>query len=126
MIQKKTQTFNSGLAAIYAAKNISLTGDVPVYRLSPEPRFLLRYKERTVGIKRHLAAMQEGYELARVIRCPMHTSVTPQDVVKVSGGRLYRIHTVQYPEDVTPPVMDLSLKEVLDGEFEEGLTGGTV
>jgi len=38
--------------------------------------------------------------------------VSTQDVAIPNDGRQYRIVQVQYPEDVQPPVMDLTLEEV--------------
>ena len=72
----------------------------------------LRYHERTVGLSRYYEALQANVRVQYVLRCPRLTSVSTQDVAIPNDGRQYRIVQVQYPEDVQPPVMDLTLEEV--------------
>jgi len=43
---------------------------------------------------------------------PRVTDVSTQDVVIPTDGEQYKIVQVQYPEDVYPPVMDLSLERI--------------
>lgn len=75
----------------------------------------LRYKERTVGFKRYYAAMQNNIKIDFVIRCPQVRTVKADNVAILIDGDQYRIKQIQYPEDVEPPVMDLTLERL--GEF---------
>jgi len=73
----------------------------------------LRYHERTVGLTRYFAALQANIKVQYVLRCPRLRDVSAQDVAIPNDGRQYRIVQVQYPENVDPPVMDLTLEEVV-------------
>jgi len=72
----------------------------------------LRYKERTVGMSRYWAAMQTQARIDLVLRMPQLRNVSLHDVVIPVDGQQYRIVQVQYPEDIDPPVMDLSLQRL--------------
>lgn len=106
----KQQTYNDGVVVIYDAQNASTPGRKPVLQLAK--KLSLRYKERTVGVTRHFTALQAEVKIDRVIRCQLHKGVTTQDIAQPNGGRYYRIVLIQYPEDIEPPVMDLTLQEV--------------
>lgn len=106
----KPQTYNDGVVLIYDAKNASAPGRKPVLQLAK--KLSLRYKERTVGVTRHFAALQAEVRIDRVLRCQLHKAVTTQDVAQPNEGRYYRIILIQYPEGIEPPVMDLTLQEV--------------
>lgn len=110
MIKKQTQTFNDGIVKIFDVKNGAAAGDKPTEVL--EIKQTLRYKERTVGYKRYLDALQAHIKVDYVLRCPRIDGVTSQDVAIPLDGKQYRIVQVQYPEDVYPPVMDLTLEGV--------------
>ena len=48
-----------------------------------------------------------------LLRCPCRPEVSTQDVaVPTLDGRQYRITLVQVPEDIHPPVMDLTLERL--------------
>ena len=107
--RNNTQSFNDGTVRVYAVKNASEPGNLPVEEL--ELKHELRYCERTVGIKRYYAALQANVQIDRVLRCNRREDVSTQDVAIVNGCN-YVIGQVQYPQDVLPPCMDLSLKRV--------------
>lgn len=109
MIQSKRQTFHDGVAEICAVKNIAAPGDRPQDGLVTVLR--LRFKRRTVGVKRYGEALQNGVKIAELLRCPLHEAVSTQNVVVLNGVQ-YRIEQVQYPEGIVPRVMDLSLSKV--------------
>lgn len=110
MLQHKAQTFNDGVLKIYSVKDSSSSGNMPVETITLKNA--LRYKERTVGFKRFLTALQQNIRVEYVLRCPRIRGVTTQDVAIPIDNVQYRIVQVQYPEDVDPPVMDLTLEEV--------------
>lgn len=107
---KKTQTFNDGSVNIYAVEDTALPGKKPVMSLTLKET--LRYHERTVGITRRAAALQDNAEIKYVLRCPCRRNVSAQDIAIPNDGQQYRIRTVQYPEDVEPACMDIELQEL--------------
>lgn len=108
---RKIQTFLDGTCAIYQVKNSAPRAAKPVPQLIQKPKHpLLRYARRTVGISRFWNAHQQNVSIDRLIRTPRHEDVSTQDVAILENGMQYDIVQVQYPEDVTPPCMDLSLQ----------------
>lgn len=107
----KPQTFNDGVANIYSVSNISSPGGMPKDGLTLKVGYL-RYKERTVGMSRYWAAMQTQARIDLVLRMPQLRNVSLHDVVIPVDGEQYRIMQIQYPEDVEPAVMDLSLQRL--------------
>ena len=106
----KTQTFNDGIVKIYCVTNSAPPPLMP--KESLQLKKTMRYKERTVGLNRHYVAKQAGVNVKYVLRCPRVRGVSPQDIAIPNDGEQYRIAQVQYPEDIYPPVMDLTLEEV--------------
>ena len=105
-----------GLVRIYSVANTAAEGDAPVEALTLKA--CMRYAERTVGIGRFYAAMQNNVKIDYVLRCRRIREVTTQDVaVPTADGKQYKIVQIQYPEGIEPPVMDLSL-ERLDADYE--------
>jgi hypothetical protein len=51
-------------------------------------------------------------KIAYVLRCPRLREISTQDIAIPNDGKQYRIENVQYPEDIYPPVMDLTLEEL--------------
>lgn len=100
----KLQSFSDGVVKIYATTAPRM--------IAPEPKRILRYHERTVGVARHYAARQANAKVSYVLRCPRLRDVSSQDIAVPNDGQQYLITLVQYPEDVQPPVMDLTLEEV--------------
>ena len=99
---RNTQTFSTAL--IYEVQYA--TPGCPRYKET------VRYKERTVGLTRRNFARQDNVVIRYVLRCPLLRDVSAQDVAIPNDGKQYRIWDVQYPEDINPPVMDLTLEEL--------------
>lgn len=123
MLQNKPQSFNDGVVKICEVDNMALDGDMPKNGLVLKRT--MRYKERTVGLTRYYAALQASVRVQYVLRCQRLRDVSTQDMAIPNDGKQYRIVQVQYPEDVFPPVMDLTLEEVsavyeIYQEVEEG------
>lgn len=103
--------FNDGMMTIYRVENRAAPGEKPKDALSKQGT--LRYQRRTVGIQRHYAAMNAGARVDLLLRVPYRRSVSTQDVaVPTLDGKQYRITLIQVPEDVNPPVMDLTLERL--------------
>lgn len=110
------QTFNDGIVNIYSVGNTAPFGGMPKDGLKLKVRSL-RYKERTVGMNRYWAAMQSSVKVDMVIRVPYTPirmmAISTQDIVIPTDGEQYRIVQIQKPEDIYPPVMDLSLERLV-------------
>ena len=107
----KTQTFNDGVLAVYSVGQSAGDGTMPRSVLLVKEK-ILRYDERTVGITRYWQGAQNNANISRLLRTPRRNNVSVQDVAIPNDGQQYRIRQVQYPKDVTPPCMDLSLERV--------------
>ena len=114
MIRKKKhdQSFQDGIVMIYDVVNTAPPGGLPNNKLAAEPKKSLRYDEKTVGIQRFEAAMQNNAKIETLLRCPRARDVSTQDIAVPIDGKQYNIRQIQYPEDIHPPVMDLSLVRV--------------
>lgn len=111
--------FNDGTVTIYAVENSAGPGNLPEAALVRKGT--LRYQRRTVGIRRHYAALTAGAKVDLLLRVPYRPEVSAQDVaVPTLDGKQYRITFVQVPEDVAPPVMDLTLERL---EMDYDLSG---
>lgn len=110
MIRKKIPNYNDGLVRIYRVENISEPGNMPKDGISR--KYTLRYKERTVGLDRYYKALNANVKVSYVLRCGLLRDVSTQDIAIPNDGKQYRIVQIQYPEDATPPAMDLTLEEV--------------
>ncbi len=106
----EVQTFGDGLCTVYEIKNTASTGKMPVEALCKKGR--LRYAERTVGMSRFTSFLQNDVEVSLVLRMPRQTWVSTQDVVIPTDGKPYRVVQVQYPQNVTPRCMDLTLERI--------------
>ena len=111
-MNKQTQTFNDGVCKIYKVENTALPGDMPKEGLISQNS--LRYHERTVGITRKYAALQSNKEVSFVIRCPEVRTVETDYIAVLVDEKQYRISWIQYPEDIDPPVMDMTLERLSD------------
>lgn len=113
MRQNQPQTFNDGMVVIWKVGNTAVPGEKPVEKL--EKKAALRFHQRTVGINRFWSALQNYVRISNVIRCQRVPNVTTQDIVTLTSGAdgtRYAIRQIQYPEDIRPPVMDLTLEEM--------------
>lgn len=112
-MSKQTQAFKDGVVSIFIIGNIAPAGNMPkeglTFKVGP-----LRYEERIVGIGRFWSAMQAQSRIDLVLRVPQLRSVSTHDVAIPNDGKQYDIKQIQYPPDVDPPVMDLSLERVVD------------
>lgn len=103
----KQNPLTDGVVRIYSVENTADPGDMPVP--TPTIKHTLRYRERTVGIKRYYTALQNDVKVDILLRVPCMRDVSTQDIAVLHNGQTYRINQVQYPEGIVPPVMDLSL-----------------
>ena len=99
------QTYNDGLVYIHetvadAAKTIQ-----------SKPKVKLFFAYRTVGVTRYYAAQRENENIAYLLRCPLWESVKRDDIA-ILNGEQFSIKLIQYPQDVTPKSMDLTLEAV--------------
>ena len=106
----KTQSYNDGVVVVYAVENIAQPGSMPADKITQKES--LRYDERTVGLNRFYAAMQNNVNIKYVLRCPRIRSISTLDVAVPNDGKQYKIVQIQYPQDVEPPSMDLTLEEL--------------
>lgn len=105
------QTFNDGVVSIYSLGDISQNGNMPKEGLTLIAGSL-RYHERTVGMGRFWTAAQATVKIDLLLRCPQIRSVSTQDIAIPIDGKQYKIVQIQYPENIDPPVMDLSLERI--------------
>lgn len=112
MRRKKTQiqTYNDGDVKIYKTTDDAEAGDMPTDK--PVFKETLRYEEQKVGIFRYNQGLQNDIRVDRLLRCPRRQGVSSQDIAIPIDGEQYEIKQVQYPKDVAPPSMDLSLEKV--------------
>jgi len=111
-MQQKPQTFNDGVCGFYSVKNTAAAAKKPVETLALKLGGI-RYSERTVGLSRFWSAKQASVQIDRLLRMPYFDTVSTQDVVITEDGNQYDIKQLQRPEDIFPPVMDVSLERVV-------------
>jgi len=97
------QTYNDGLVEIYEAVAPRELAENPIYKLC--------FEDRTVGVTRYYAAKQANAKVAHVLRCQRIKAVGTQHIAVLDGHK-YSITFIQYPANVTPLSMDLTLEEV--------------
>lgn len=105
-----TQSCNDGVVRIYSVSDAAAPGWQP--KPVPTLKVTLRYQERTMGIQRYYAGMQNQVELRRVIRVPRAGDVTSQDIAVTEDDRQYRVDLVQAVQEVWPACVDLTLAAV--------------
>lgn len=103
------QTYNDGVCDIYLTELASKPGKLPEYKNVLRER--LRYANRTVGAVRFYTAMQTDTRIDCMIRVQRRKDIRRSDVVVVNGIQ-YGIKQIQYPADVVPESMDLSLMRI--------------
>ena len=111
-MESQTLSFNDGVVTVYKVGNIALPGTTPKQGLTKKVG-PLRYEERVVGMSRFYSAMQSKVAINQMLRVPRINSVSAQDVAIPIDGIQYEIIQVQYPPNIKPPCMDLSLKKVV-------------
>ena len=110
---KEIPTFKDGTVVIYEVDNIAAKGNKPVEGLKAPAKETLRYDELQVGITRYNMALQNGNKIVKLLQCPRRESVGAEDVAIPVDGKQYKIVQVQYPPDILPPVMHLSLERLV-------------
>ena len=114
MEKTKMPAFKDGVVLIYSARDVADVGDMPDVKLSQ--KYKLCFDERIVGIARYESGMMDNTKIDMLIRTPRLEDVTTRDWAVINNGKCaYKIVRVQYPEDIMPEVMDLSLERVESG-----------
>ncbi len=111
-MQQKPQTFNDGVCGFYSVKNAAVAAKKPIQLLVLKLGGI-RYHNRTVGISRFWSAKQANVQIDRLLRMPYLADVSTQDVAVTEDGVQYSVKQIQRPEDIYPPVMDVSLAKVV-------------
>jgi len=110
-MNQMTQTFNDGVLTIYSVSNDAEPGDMAKDKLTLKVE-KLRYDERIVGMSRYWIALQAQKKIDFLVRTPRIDSVNTQDIVVPISGHHYLIKQIQYPKEVFPKSMDLSLERL--------------
>jgi hypothetical protein len=84
---------------------------MPVLELTQKVK--LRFANKTVGFRRHYAAMQAGERITRVVKVPGPPISAPGDAARIAGDpdTLYFVTLVQPIAGSSPPVTELTLDE---------------
>lgn len=106
-----TQTFNDGVLTVYKIDNIAAPGDRRKDGLKLKFESI-PYEERTVGVTRFIANLQEQSVIEQLLRIPRVNGIAREDVVIPIDGEQYRIKQVQAINNVEPKCFDLSLERV--------------
>ena len=114
MLKAKFESFSDGMVSVYKVTDLAQPGDLPVEGLVLKQT--LRYKERTVGLNRFYAALQNNIKVDFVIRCPEVRGLSEKNtdilVAILIDGQQYRVMQIQYIEDAQPPSMDMTLERL--------------
>ena len=113
---KKRQLYNDGVASIYSVTNIAAPGNKSKDGLEIKA-VDLRYSEEVVGITRFYNAKQAKITIHKLLRLPRRDIVSPLDVIIPIDDVQYTIVQIQYPQDVFPESMDLSLERI-DSKYD--------
>lgn len=108
----KQQQFNDGVLKIYKVGDVSEPGNMPKEGLTLKLKKPLRYAELKVFDSKFWAASQDNTKIERLLRIPRIEEVVRDDKVIPIDGKQYRIVQIQYPVDVLPKCMDLSLERL--------------
>lgn len=109
-MKSTSQTYNDGLVNVYKIVDTSLAGRMPKEEIVFNQT--LNYDEQKVGMIRFYTALQNNVKVENVIRCPRRPDVLAGDIAIPIDGNQYRIAQVQYPQDIDPKSMDLTLEKV--------------
>lgn len=116
-----SQSFNSGLASIYAVTDTAQPGYRPVE--TPTLTVKVPFENIKLGIQRYYEAKQNQVEIERVIRVPNpgpQYPISNQNIVQLTelamqegeSPKQYRIELVQMAEGIYPPSLDLTLSRI--------------
>ncbi|MBR2132903.1 MAG: hypothetical protein IJ955_10305 [Oscillospiraceae bacterium] len=115
----QTAMLNDGVVRIYGTSNSAPAGKAPVYVLDATSKEMLRYQQRTVGVKRHYEALQARERVDLLIRVLCRPTISVHDIaVPTLDGKQYEITLIQRIEGSVPPVMDLTLRR-LEREYRQ-------
>jgi len=103
---------NDGVLTVYEVIDAGLPGEMP--KKAVRQKYRLRYDERVVGMNRYWVAKQASATIHMMVRCHRLDDVTTHDVVSLRDGKQYDIVQIQYPPDIFPRMMDLSLERRAD------------
>ena len=103
------QVYSDGILQLYKACDAAEEGNAPDIRHKPMGK--MWYQSRTVGVSRYYQAMQNNVKADLLVRIPKRKGLTTNDMVTIGKTR-YAIKQIQYPVDVIPPSMDLTLEAV--------------
>ena len=115
----KWQQYNDGILHVYEVGNVAQPGNMPKEGLTLKLENPLRYEELKVFDSKFWSASQDGTKIERLLRIPRVDNVVRDDKVIPIDGKQYKIVQIQYPVDVKPKSMDLSL-ERLEVAYEVG------
>ena len=110
-----SQPYKDGVVKIYEVTDIAPAGNKPDPKLTEKSK--LRYDQRIVGMQRYWIAKQAQSEIEMVIRVPRILSIGTDDIAVPNDGKQYKIAQIQYPPDIYPLSMDLSL-ERLEADYD--------
>ena len=107
--QERIQTYNDGVAILLKCNDLGDPGDAPdlVYTEAGK----LCYESRTVGVSRYYQAMQNNIRADLLLRLPRRDQVTIHDRIRI-GETDYTIRQIQYPAEVRPRSMDLTVEAI--------------
>lgn len=116
-----SQSFNSGLASIYAVADTAQPGYRPLE--TPTLTVKVPFENIKLGIQRYYEAKQNQVEVERVIRVPNpgpQYPISNQNIVQLNewileegeSPKQYRIELVQMAEGIYPPSLDLTLSRI--------------
>lgn len=116
-----SQSFNSGLARIYAVTDTAQPGYRP--KATPTLTVKVPFENIKLGIQRYYEAKQNQVEIERVIRVPNpgpQYPISNQNIVQLNewileegeSPKQYRIELVQMAEGIYPPSLDLTLSRI--------------
>jgi hypothetical protein len=106
-----TQTFNDGILSIGSISNIAEAGEYPCEQWTLKIQSI-PFENRTVGMTRFWQGKQLNVQIDRLIRCPKIPDINLLDVIVFEDGDQYEIIQVQYPREVTPQPMDISIQKL--------------
>jgi len=111
-MSEQKNPLNDGVLTVYRVIDAGLPGEMP--KKAVEEKYRLRYDERVVGMNRYWVAKQASATIHMMVRCHRLDDVTTHDVVSLRDGKQYDIKQIQYPPDIYPRMMDLSLERRAD------------
>ena len=104
------QPYKDGIAQIYGVSNSAQAGNMPTNATTLKAT--LPFEQQMVGINRFCQGLRNNIRIDNKIRTPRNITVTTDDEIVLTDGLRYAIKQIQYPPEVVPPSMDLSLERI--------------